>query len=149
MTQTVALRSRKDRLRYTISFEICLMAILIPAGAAFFDKSLLDIGLLGLILSTKAMIVNYGYNIVFDRIDARFGRTASDRGVVARILHAAGFEGTLLITSLPIYIFWLGLTIWQAIAADLVVTSFVMVFTFFFTLGFDKLYPVTPAQEAS
>ena len=34
MSKTVALRSGKDRLRYSITFEVTLMAFLIPAGAA-------------------------------------------------------------------------------------------------------------------
>ena len=57
MSQPVALRSGKDRLRYTILFEISLMSLLIPAGAIFFDKGLGEIGLLGLVLMLKAMLL--------------------------------------------------------------------------------------------
>lgn len=53
------------------------MTFLIPAGAAFFDKSLSDIGLLGLVLSLKAMIISLIYNRLFDHLDARRGRVSS------------------------------------------------------------------------
>lgn len=144
MSQPVALRSGKDRLRYTILFEGLLMAVLIPAGAAFFDKGLADIGLLGLVLSLKAMLVGLIYNWFFDRVDARSGRVSSDRSPLGRVVHALGFEGTLLVTSLPIYTWWLGITIVEAVATDIVVTTFVVAYTYVFTLGYDRLFPVHP-----
>lgn len=144
MSKTVALRSGKDRLRYSITFEISLMAFLIPAGAAFFDKSLADMGILGLALSLKAMLVSLLYNWAFDHLDARNGRVSSDRTSFGRVLHAVGFELSLLVTSLPIYTWWLGLSILEAVATDLVVTSFVIAYTYLFTLGYDRAFPVLP-----
>lgn len=144
MAKPVTLRSGRDRLRYTIMFEVSLMAFLIPAGAAFFGKGLADIGLLGLVLSLKAMLVNLIYNWIFDKFDARNGRVSSDRSPLGRIIHAVGFEVFLLITSLPIYCWWLDLTILQAIMTDIVVTSFVVAYTYAFTLGYDRVFPVVP-----
>ena len=145
MAGNVAMRTAKDRLRYTISFEIFLMAILVPVGAAFFDKPLSDIGLLGAFLSVKAMLLNLLYNWIFDKADAKAGRVSSDRSTLGRLLHATGFEATLLITSLPVYIWWLGLSLWQALATDLTVTSFVVLYTYGFTLAYDRLFPVAAA----
>jgi uncharacterized membrane protein len=138
----VALRSGKDRLRYSITFEVSLMAFLIPAGAVFFDKGLADIGILGLVLSLKALLVGLLFNWAFDLLDARSGRVSSDRTPFGRILHAVGFELTLLISSLPIYVWWLDLSILEAVATDLVVTSFVVAYTYLFTLGYDRAFPV-------
>ncbi|MEX0303617.1 MAG: PACE efflux transporter [Leisingera sp.] len=143
------MRTAKDRLRYTISFEIFLMAILVPVGAAFFDKPLSDIGLLGAFLSVKAMLLNLLYNWIFDKADAKAGRVSSDRSALGRLLHATGFEATLLITSLPVYIWWLGLSLLQALATDLTVTSFVVFYTYGFTLAYDRLFPVAAAEAAS
>jgi uncharacterized membrane protein len=123
-----------------------LLVLLVPAGAAFFDKGWADIGLLGLILSTKAMLVNLVYNWVFDHVDARANRISSDRSTVGRILHAVGFELTLLVTSLPIYVWWLNITVLEALMTDLVVTSFVVAYTYLFTLGYDRLFPVVPVR---
>jgi uncharacterized membrane protein len=147
MSRKVATRSGKDRLRYTLSFEVTLMMVLIPTGAFFFDKGLTEIGILGLVLSLKAMLVNLIYNWAFDHIDARAGRVSSDRKTLGRILHASGFELTLLITSLPIYMWWLGLSLTQAFLTDLVVTSFVVFYTYLFTLAYDRVFPVLQTQE--
>ncbi|MFY0308791.1 PACE efflux transporter [Leisingera sp. D0M16] len=148
MAGKVAMRTARDRLRYTISFELLLMAVLVPVGAAFFDKPLSDIGLLGAFLSVKAMLLNLAYNWIFDKADARAGRISSERSPLGRLLHATGFEATLLITSLPVYVWWLNLGLLQALATDLTVTSFVVVYTYGFTLAYDRLFPVT-AKAAS
>lgn len=142
MSNKVVLRSGKDRLRYAISFELLLMAILVPVGAAFFDKPLAEIGLLGAVLAGKAMLLNLVYNWVFDKIDARAGRIASDRSHFGRILHAIGFETSLVLTSLPIYAWWLGIGLLEALMTDLVVTSFVVAYTYVFTLAYDRLFPL-------
>ena len=146
MSNKVAMRTGKDRLRYSIGLELGIMAFLIPAGAAFFDKGFLDIGLLGLILSLKAVLISLVYNWIVDHLSARSGHVSSDRTTFGRVFHAIGFELSLLTTSLPIYVLWLGLTILEALATDFVVTSFVVVFTYAFTLGYDRIFPVLPEE---
>jgi uncharacterized membrane protein len=146
MSQSPAMRTGADRLRYTVTFEMTLLVVLVPAGAAFFGRGWADIGALGLILSTKAMLVNLIYNWVFDHVDARANRISSDRSTVGRILHASGFEVSLLITSLPIYVWWLNISVLEALMTDLVVTSLVVIYTYEFTLGYDRVFPVVPLQ---
>ncbi len=142
MSDKVILRSGKDRLRYAISFELLLMVILVPAGAAFFDKPVAEIGLLGAILAGKAMLLNLVYNWLFDKIDARSGHISSERSHAGRILHAFGFEISLTVTSLPIYIWWLSIGLLDALVTDIVVTSFVVAYTYVFTLAYDSFFPL-------
>ncbi len=125
------------------------MMFLIPAGAASLEKSLADVGILGLVLSLNTLLVSLIHNWVFDRLDARRGRVSSDRTTVGWILHAIGFELTLLMTSLPIYIWWLDLTLFEAVATELVVTSFLVIYNYFFTLGYDRVFPVRPNPVVS
>lgn len=146
MKQTTALRSGKDRIRYTVAFEASLMAVLIPAGALFFDKGLIDIGFLGAILVVKAMVIGLVYNGIFDWLEAKTGRVSSDRPPLLRVLHAAGFELSLVTTSLPILCWWLQLSVLQALTIDLAVTSFVVAYTYVFTLAYDRLFPVAPLR---
>lgn len=148
MTDQIILRTRRDRLRYTISFELTLLAMLIPVGAAYFDTSVAEIGLLGVVLSLKAMVLNLVYNWVFDRFDARAGRISSERSHLGRLIHAVGFEGSLIFTSLPIYMLWLKIGALEALAADIVVTTFVVGYTYVFTLAYDKAFPLVRPQSA-
>lgn len=142
MAQKVKLRSLKDRIRYTVIFETVLLTMLVPAGMIFYDRDILDIGLLGVVLVVKAMVLNIIYNWVFDRLEARTGRVASDRPHKLRIIHAIGFEVTLAITSIPIYTWWLKITVLEAILIDVVVTTFIVGYTYIFTLVYDLVFPI-------
>ena len=142
MQNKITIRSGGDRLRYTCLFELFLILILAPIGAAVFERRILDMGLLSVILSVKAMVINLIYNWIFDLMDVRAGRIPSQRSFTGRIAHAVGFEVGLLLTSLPVVMWWLGIPILQALLMDLVVTSFVVVYTLVFTWGYDLVYPV-------
>jgi uncharacterized membrane protein len=125
-----------------VSFELLLMSVLIPAGAILLDKPIAEIGVLGAVLSAKAMLLGLAYNWAFDQVDARAGRISSQRSHVGRIMHALGFEVSLTLTSLPFYVFWLQISVLEALAADIVITSFVVAYTYAFTLAYDKTFPV-------
>ena len=142
MAPKVKLRSLKDRIRYTVIFETILLTMLVPAGMIFYDRDILDIGLLGVVLVVKAMVLNIIYNWIFDRLEARTGRVASDRPHKLRIIHAIGFEVTLAITSIPIYTWWLKITVLEAILIDVVVTTFIVGYTYIFTLVYDVVFPI-------
>ena len=142
MKNTIVTRSKADRLRYIIVFEMILIAMLAPLGAFVFNKTIVDVGILSVLLSIKAMILGYFYNLYFDRMDARAGRTPTQRSFFGRIVHAMGFEFTLVLTSIPLVMWWLELTLFQAVAMDIVVSSFVVLYTFVFTYCYDWVFPV-------
>jgi uncharacterized membrane protein len=145
MEKTVPLRSAPDRLRYTLIFETLLITMTIPAGAFFFDKSFSEVGILGVALAVKAVIVNLIFNWFFDKMDAKSGKISSDRSTIGRLIHAFGFEVFLTLTSLPLYVWLINITVFQALAADVFVTTFIVGYTYVFTLGYDKIFPVRPA----
>jgi len=145
----ITTRTSRDRLRYTCLFEFFIILILAPIGAIIFDRHLFDIGLLSLVLSLKAMVLNLIYNWLFDQWDVRAGRIPTQRSFVGRIGHAVGFEAGLMLTSLPIVMWWLGLTLLEAFLMDVVVTSLIVAYTFVFTWSYDLLYPVEQQAIAS
>lgn len=142
MESEINVRTGKDRLRYTCLFELFLIAMLAPVGALVLERQMLDVGVLAIFLSFKAMIFNLIYNWFFDQVDVKAGRVPTERSFYRRIIHAAGFEIGLMITSLPIVVWWLDLSFLQAFMMDLVVTSFVVAYTFLFTWGYDRRYPI-------
>ncbi|MGI9317907.1 MAG: PACE efflux transporter [bacterium] len=150
MKANIAIRTGRDRLRYTVLFELLLITILAPVGALVFQRQIMDIGMLAMVLSLKAMLFNLIYNWFFDLLDVRAGRIPTQRTFLPRALHALGFEAGLVVTSLPIVVWWLGLTFFQALLMDLAVTSFVVVYTFIFTWGYDRIFPIPqPATISS
>ena len=146
MENVINIRTGKERMKFSCVFELILIALLAPMGAMVLDKQILDVGVLAIVLSLKAMLFNLVYNWFFDRFDVRAGRIPTERNVPRRILHAVGFEVGLMVTSLPIVVWWLGLSILQALVMDIVVTSFVVVYTFVFTWSYDRLYPVAQCR---
>lgn len=147
MENTINIRTGKERLIFSCVFEVIFMTFYIIVMTIVLHKSILHIGLLAIVLSLKAMSFNLIYNWFFDKMDARVGKIPTERSVHGRILHAIGFEIGLVVTSLPIVVWWLDISILQALIMDTVVTLFVVVYTFVFTWGYDRLYPV--AQSSS
>ena len=147
MKQQIVIRCGLDRVRYTVVFEVLLIAMLVPLSALVLDRQIVDVGFLAVALAIKAMVFGFVYNWFFDRWDAHAGRIPTQRSFARRILHAAGFECGLVMTSLPIVVWWLDLTILQAVAMDLAVTLFVVVYTFAFSWIYDRLCPVSQSAE--
>ena len=85
---------------------------------------------------------------MYDRVDVRRGRVPTERTATGRIIHAVGFETILVTTSLPIVMWWLGISWWQALLMDLGLMAVVVVYTFLFTVTYDRLFPVVqPASQ--
>jgi len=142
MRKTIVVRTAGDRLRYSILFELLLLVILASVGTLVLKRQILDVGLLAVVLAVKAMLFNLAYNWLFDRLDVRAGRVPTLRSPIGRIVHAVGFECGLVLTSLPLVIWWLDFTLLQALIMDLAVTSFVVAYTIVFGWGYDRLFPV-------
>ncbi len=142
MNNKIAIRSGWDRLRYALMFELLLVAALGVALSHLVDRHAADTVALAAVLSAKALLINLIYNHVYDRVDAYCGRIPTERTLVERVVHAFGFETILAMTSLPVMMWWFGLSIWQALLLDLEVMSAVVVYTFLFTLVYDKVFPI-------
>ena len=55
------MRTSSDRIRHTLLFELIALALITPVASWIMDKSLVQIGSLGITLSLVAMCVNYFY----------------------------------------------------------------------------------------
>ena len=142
MTTDIVMRTGLDRLRYALLFEGIIVVLFAIATALLFDRSFLSMGALSIALSLIALAINYVYNYFFDRYDVRNGRIPTERSRKWRVVHALGFETTLVVANLPVLMWWLGWTWWQAITLDIVAMAGVVVYTYFFTLAYDTLFPI-------
>jgi uncharacterized membrane protein len=137
------LRSFRDRLRQIVLFEVGGMVLLTPpfawaSGVPFADS----IGLLAL-LALLAALWNGAYNTGFDWIDGRLsGRCADRRPLSLRVLHAVGFEGGLLLMSLPVVMGWTGMGWLEAFVADIVLAGVYAVYAFGYNLAYDRVFPI-------
>lgn len=141
------MRSTADRIRQALSFEVIGLVLVTPLFAFLFNHSMSDIGVVAFIGATAATIWNYLFNLGFDKALLRW-RGDVRKTLPLRILHAVLFEGTLLVLLLPLFAWYLGVSLLTALMMDLAFALFYMVYAFVFTWGYDSLFPVpNPTQS--
>jgi len=143
------LRSLKDRLRQVALFEVGgLVLITPPFSWASGVPVAASMGLLA-VLALLAALWNGAYNTAFDWVEGRLtGRPADRRPWRLRVAHALGFEGGLVLLTLPVVVLWTGLGWWPALVADLGLALAYAAYAFVFNLAYDRLFPI-PAADPS
>lgn len=148
-TAAPKLRSLPDRLRQIALFELGGLALITPAFAWASGLPWAElIGLLA-VLALIAAIWNGSYNTCFDWCDGRLsGRTADRRPLRLRVVHAIGFETGLLMVSLPVIMWWTGMSFVEALIADIALALAYTAYAFAFNLGYDRVFPIVQPPRA-
>lgn len=131
-------RSMAERTTHAVLFEIISIVLTAPISAWLLNKSIWDIGMVAILLSTIAMILNIIYNIGFDKIYP----PAVSRNFKIRAIHTLGFELSFIVISVPVVAFSLSISLLAALLMDL---GF-LVFYLFYTFGFNWLYDYVRSQ---
>lgn len=135
------MRTPVDRIRHLVLFEVTALLILIPIGVWFFDLDLTEIGVLGVCTAAVAAVWNYVYNYGFDRVLKKLTGSVHKRMRV-RVLHAILFELGLVVMLVPFIAWWLDISLWQALIADIGLVIFYVVFAFVYNLAYDRVFPI-------
>lgn len=133
----------KRRIVFITLYEglaICASSVLL---LAFSDTGLAGSAPLAVATSAVAVGWNLFYNWLFERWEK--GRKQRGRGVGRRIAHAIGFEGGLLVILLPLIAWWLGISMLEALVADLGLLAFFLGYTFAFNWAFDRVFGLPTA----
>lgn len=122
-------RTLKERALHATLFEVIAVLITAPVAAWIMGRSVFEMGILAIVLSTVAMIWNMIYNIIFDKI---FAIPHLSRTIRLRMVHAAGFEVGFIFIGMGVVAAMLGVNLW---------TAFMMEAGFFlFFLPYTMLY---------
>ncbi|MEK8033326.1 PACE efflux transporter [Ideonella sp. DXS29W] len=101
--------------------------------------------------SVIALAWNLVYTTLYERWEAR--QPIKGRGFRRRAVHAVGFELGLMLMTVPLFAFVLGISWWEAVVYDIGLIVFFLVYTYVFNLGFDKVFGLPasalPHGEAS
>jgi len=126
-------------------YEGIAVAIVAPTLAWLFDSP--GVTALALTLATSAVALswNYVYNALFERWESR--QAVKGRSAARRLAHSAGFELGLVVLLVPLIAWWLDVTLWQALLADLGLMAFFFFYTMAFTWAFDRVFGL-PASAA-
>jgi uncharacterized membrane protein len=133
------------RVLQAVLYEGIAVAVVAPTLTWVFDSPPLAALALTLVTSAVALAWNYVYNALFERWEAR--QAVRGRSAARRLAHSAGFELGLVVLLVPLIAWWLDVTLWQALLADLGLMAFFFFYTMAFTWAFDRVFGL-PASAA-
>ena len=126
----------KRRNVHALSYEIILLVIIALALSFIFEMPLEVTGVLGVFMAVTSVIWNMVFNHYFEKFEAKH---QLKRTVRVRILHAIGFEGGLMLATIPMVAYAMNMSLWQAIVLDFSLTLCILVYTFIFQWCYDLI----------
>ena len=137
----------KRKVVYVSLFE--LFAIALTSSflmlAAGHDAS--HSGIAAIASSSIAVVWNFIYNGLFEKWESR--QATRGRSVARRAAHAIGFEGGLIVILVPLFAWWLNITLMDALVLDLGLVVFFMIYTFAFSWIFDRVFGLPASAQAA
>ncbi|MBH0029039.1 PACE efflux transporter [Pseudoalteromonas sp. SWN29] len=127
-----------ERIFQALIFEMIALFIIVPASVYFGGFATGKMAIVGIGLSIFAMLWNYIYNIVFDKIA---GHNRKDRSLLTRVTHACGFELGMVVITLPVLAWYLNITWLAAAALEAGFLVFILIYTYIFNVLYDKHQP--------
>ena len=135
----------KRRVVYVSLYE-AIAIVVASAGLAFMSgQGVAHSGAVAVAASAIAIVWNLCFNWMFERWEAR--QAVRGRSVLRRVVHAIGFEGGLVIFLVPLFAWWMKVSLWQALVMDIGLVVFFLIYTFVFNWIFDSVFGL-PASAA-
>jgi uncharacterized membrane protein len=135
----------KRRVVYVTLFELIAIAMTTLGLALLSGQPLEHAGVAAVASSLVAVVWNFIFNGLFEAWERR--QSVKGRSMSRRVAHAVGFEGGLVIILVPLFAWWLGVTLWQALVYDAGLIVFFLVYTFLFNLAFDHVFGLPASAQ--
>ncbi|WP_077928881.1 PACE efflux transporter [Wohlfahrtiimonas populi] len=129
-------RSVKERIFHACTFEFFAIVFTILIGVFLLNKPIESMGVLSVLISVTALLLNIVFNWLFDRF---FPFVNGDRPVKIRMLHAIGFEGTLVLFTVPMIAFFLKVSFVEAFMIEIGFLIFFLFYTYIYNWCYDKV----------
>lgn len=126
----------RRRLIHAISYEVILLVIIAIALSFIFSMPLEVTGILGVIMAIISVIWNMIFNHYFEKVEHKY---QWKRTIPVRILHAVGFEGGLMLATIPIIAYMMKISFIDALILDFGLTMCILVYTFIFQWCYDMV----------
>ena len=136
----------KRKLVYVTAYEIIGMAISALGLALLSGNAPSSTGPLAVIITTIAVSWNFIYNALFEHWESR--QTSRTRTLKRRIVHAVGFQLTLVVYLIPLIAWWMGISLLEALLLDMALIVIIPCYTFVFNWAFDLIFGL-PAGESA
>ncbi len=129
-------RSARERTLHALLFEVVAIFLCTPLFAFIMKRDLFEMGVLTAMVAVIAIIWNYFYNLLFDRITRSF---IQERSFAIRLLHASLFELGLIIITIPLAALWLRISLLEAFYLDIGILLFFLPYTLLFNWVYDTI----------
>ena len=126
----------KRRVVHALTYEIILLVIIAIALSFIFEVPMEITGTLGIAMAVTSVIWNMIFNHFFEKYEKKH---QLKRTVPVRIMHAIGFEGGLMLATIPMVAYALNMSLLEAILLDFSMTMCILVYTFIFQWCYDYI----------
>ncbi|MCP1659460.1 PACE efflux transporter [Neisseria perflava] len=126
----------KERILHMLLFELGAVIVGTLAVLLLGHEGAGSAMAMNVVISLLAMAWNFAFNWGFDKI---FTGRRERRGWGVRLLQTLAFEGGLLLFTVPVVMYFLGLDWWQALLADMGLTLLIVVYSLAFNWIFDQV----------
>lgn len=140
----IVLKPSARRVVYVAAFESLAILLSTPLLAYTGGGAVADSLPVAAAVSAIAVVWNYAFNAAFESWERR--RRSPSRTVRVRLAHAVGFELGLVVLTIPLYMAWYRVGVWQALTMEAAILAFFLAYTFVFTLAFDRVFALPHAQ---
>lgn len=128
----------KRKIVYVAAFEVIGLSISTLWLSWLSGSAASNTGPLALMITSIAVIWNLIYNTVFEAWERR--QPSPARTVWRRVVHAFGFQLTLVVYLIPLIGWWMGISLWQAFLLDFALMLIIPLYSFVFTWVFDRIF---------
>lgn len=135
----------KRKVIYITLYEVIAIAMSTAGLALLSGAEMGHASVAAVAASAIAVVWNLVFNTLFERWEAR--QAKKGRSLLRRVAHAVGFEGGLVVTLVPLFAWWLDISLWQAFVLDLGLIVFFLVYTFVFNLLFDRVFGLPTSAQ--
>lgn len=129
-------RSIKERILHACIFEFFAILFTMLIGILLLNKPINSMGVVSVLISITALLLNIIFNWIFDKL---FPFVNGNRPVHIRILHAVGFEATLVIFTIPLIAYILKMTFIDAFMFELGLLIFFFFYTYIYNWSYDQI----------
>lgn len=131
------MRPALRKIIYAVAFETGGILMATAALRLMSDAGNAKSFSLAVVSAAIALTWSFVFNTMFEAWETR--QTTKGRSLMRRTVHAALFEGGLVLILLPATAWWLSTTIWLAFTYEAVLIALFLIYAWAFTWAFDKL----------
>ncbi len=135
----------RRKLLHATLYELIAIVIVTVVMQLLSDKGLGRATALALSTSVMAMSWNVAFNSLFEAWERR--QPSRTRTLRRRAAHAIGFEAGLVLMTVPLIAWWMEMSWWHALLADLGLVAFFLFYTFSFNWLFDHLFGLPASAQ--